>query len=296
MLRLIPPFLVALLFSAAPVWAAEPAGVDRYGDPLPPRAIARLGGNRLRHVGGVFPRLTYSPDGRFLAFSGGPRVYVWEARSGRLLQLLTGHKGELSGMAVSPDGKVIATGGEEGIVRLWQVRNGRLLRHWKGHAGWITTLAFSPDGRTLAAGRTEWGTGLPRFHVDLWDLETRKTRATLAAKRGATDLAFAPDGRTLAATCGECLLVWDLATEEPIFQHQSDKRHIQGLAFSPDGRLLATAHNDRTVRLWRTRDWKEQVAFNWRIGDVLCVAFAPDGMTAAAGGRSGRIVLWDVDL
>ena len=58
---------------------------------------------------------------------------------------------------------------------------------------------------------------------------------------------------------------------------------------------MATASFDETVRLWDMRCECEIRSFNWNIGKVRCVAFAPDGMTCAAGGSTGQVVVWDVD-
>jgi WD40 repeat protein len=77
--------------------------------------------------------------------------------------------------------------------------------------------------------------------------------------------------------------------------HHASKKNFTGLTFSPDGRFLATSGNDGLVRFWEGSSGESREAFDWRIGKVLCVAFAPDGMRAAAGGSNGDIVVWDVD-
>lgn len=73
-------------------------------------------------------------------------------------------------------------------------------------------------------------------------------------------------------------------------------RFFQACAFSPDGGLLASAHNDGRVRLHETTTWREIAAYDWGVGPVTNVAFAPDGMKAAASGKRGLIVVWDVDI
>ena len=66
------------------------------------------------------------------------------------------------------------------------------------------------------------------------------------------------------------------------------------MAFSPDGRTIATSNNDGLVRFWDGRTGELLKAYDWKIDKALCVAFAPDGLRAAAGGSTGKIVICDV--
>ena len=115
-------------------------------------------------------------------------------------------------------------------------------------------------------------------------------------KQGINHLAFSRDNRVLVGTAGPRLRVWDLKADSEVALHKRGPKHFQGVSFIADGRYLATVSNDETVRLWDTGSWQERTTFNWEIGKLLNIAFAPDGCRAAAGSDKGQIVIWDVDV
>ncbi len=81
----------------------------------------------------------------------------------------------------------------------------------------------------------------------------------------------------------------------PITRTNTSRKHFTAAAFSPDGRLLATTSNDTTVTMWDTATWQPIRQYGWEIGKLRAVAFAPDGLTCAAGSDTGKVVLFDVD-
>jgi WD40 repeat protein len=89
--------------------------------------------------------------------------------------------------------------------------------------------------------------------------------------------------------------VWDLESNRELALHKRGPKHFQGLSFTHDGRFLATVSNDTTVRIWDARTWQEHTTYTWQIGRLLNIAFAPDGLRAAAGSDQGQIVIWDVE-
>ncbi|MFS8104774.1 hypothetical protein LFM09_47500 [Lentzea alba] len=147
-------------------------------------------------------------------------------------------------IASQPGGKLLATGGSEGVVRLW---DGDTEHRLTGHSGAIGAVAFSPDG-TLLASAGEDGV------VRIWDVASRTPSGEqLIGHTGPVySVAFSPDGRLLATGSGDSSVrIWDLATRGQVSPgHLQHTAPVRAVRFSPDGRTLASGGDDSAVRLW----------------------------------------------
>ncbi len=112
-------------------------------------------------------------------------------------------------------------------------------------------------------------------------------------------MAASPDDRWLAVVIAKGIPVFDLAGARPDPVHRilsGDRHQFTSLVFHPSGRYLAATSNDATVRLYDTSNWSLATTYTWDVGRMRSVAFSPDGLLAAAGSDTGKVVVWDVDV
>ena len=265
---------------------------------LPKEAKARIG------KGWISSNIAFSPDNNLLAVGTSIGAWIYDAQTGKELNLFTGHIDVVSSLAFSPDGKTLATGGgyDDNTVRLWDVNTGAHKMTLTGHTSWVNSVAFSPDGSTLASAG-----GYRDYTVRLWSVGTGKLKATLAGHIGGVEsIAFSPDGKTLASGGDyndRTVQLWDVETgklKTSLIGHTDD---ISSIAFSPDGQILATGGGrvDATVRLWHVASLfpgtggdpgEPKAILTGHTHGVNSVAFSPDGKVLASG-SSDTICLWD---
>jgi WD40 repeat protein len=284
--------LLLLLAQQAPGQPSAKEGqprTDRYGDPLPEGAIARLGTVRFRH-GGQVNAIAYAPDGKTLASGGDDQVVrLWDAATGREVRQFRGHTYPILAVAFAPNGKTIASASaiHDNTIRLWDVATGREV--WRVRDVPAYCLAFTPDGKALASGGEDG-------QLRLYDAGTGKEQARLRGHEGPIrSVTFSSDGKRLASAGTDRILrLWDRDVGKEIRQFRGHAGQVLNVTFSPDGKLLASAGEPPDVFLWEVESGKRLHRLPTGNEDVLTLAFASDGKSLASADRRRSLIRWDV--
>jgi WD40 repeat protein len=216
------------------------------------------------------------------------------------------HEGGIHCNCFTPDNRILATGGLDGVIRFWDVATGKEVRRFRGHTMHILCLAFTPDGKVMASA--SWDTT-----VRLWDTASgQELRSLIGHVDAAICVAFAPDGKTLVTTDrGNSVRQWSTATGKEVRAFVGHENFVNSLAFSPDGRTLFSSAFDQRRRqggpvvdereryaVARLRVWEVVTARERRVidlpADVRNVWLSPDGRLLAQDLKNKAVRVVDV--
>ena len=205
-----------------------------------------------------------------------------------------------SALAISPEGKFLALGTEEGVITLWDVGDGSVIHTLAGHQSRNYDLAFDTRSQLLAsAGCVQKDVNnCPGGEIIIWDIQTGAQKVKfLGHSNLARTVAFSPDGSILASGSRDGnILLWDIEKQSqsdiPLVGHAS---YVNTLVFSPDGSVLASASADLRIILW-------DVQLQHRIGNPLVghtssigvLAFNHNGNLLISGDNHGNIYSWNI--
>ncbi len=258
---------------------------------------------KVRHIfwtGGTIFAAALSPDGKTLVAGGfdyqnGKEWFLqrWETTTGRELAPLPIPKGGIRSIAWSPDGKLLAIGGESrkpAPIALLDAATGKVLVTIPFPGSTIVrTVAFSPDSRTLAASGG-WTGSVFDSTTRLFDTATGAERRKLDGQ--AIGLHFTDDGATLVGAVGGTIRRWDVATGRSLVPEGGDSS-VDQVAATPDGRRLVTRGGDGDAHIWdaRTGEHLLRLTVSYQRG----LALSPDGRFLAWAERDDSIQFRDPD-
>lgn len=262
----------------------------------------------------------FSNDGKFLATGCNRTTQVFGVETGELIARLTDDSGatENSGnsgadlyirsVCFSPDGKYLATGAEDKVIRIWDLSTRRITKYLKGHEQDIYSLDFFPDGNRLVSGSGD-------RTVRIWDLVSGQCSLTLSIEDGVTTVAVSPDGKLVAAgSLDRTVRVWDSSTGFLVERLDSEneagtghKDSVYSVAFTSDGTEVASGSLDRTVKLWSLKQLDNskavsnasknvtacEVTYVGHKDFVLSVCSSPDGQYVLSGSKDRGVIFWE---
>ncbi len=199
------------------------------------------------------------------------------------------HSGAITNLAISQDGKTLASSSTDHTVKLWNLRTNKVFCTLTEHTAWVLSIAFSSDGQVLASAGEDQT-------INLWHLKTGSLIRTLAGHtQTISTVAFNPNRQTLiSASQDGAIKVWNLSSGK--FSHTLPLPLIpvRAIALSPDGQILAIAASDRTLLLWHLPLNQVLRTLTWDSDFTSDITFSRSGQYLAFANADRTIKIWDV--
>lgn len=268
------------------ITTAGHAEVREWEHPFRPWTTLRFGDLFGNHS------VAFNPDGKSVAIAGGVGegsgvIVRWIDGEDRGWEAV-GHDWFVTSVAFSGDGRLLASGGADGVVCLWRADDGTLLRRFTEHSAKVAWVAFDPASDRLASAGDD--------AIVIRALDGGSPLALTDHTDRVPCVEFSPDGRSLAsASMDGTVRVWDTTSWRVLsVLTPHGGAGVRVVKFSPDGAWLASGGDDRNVVLTGLLTGERRV-LRGHADDVFALAFEPDGRVLVAGDRAGSIMLWEVE-
>ncbi|KAE8450085.1 transcriptional regulatory protein rco1 [Mollisiaceae sp. DMI_Dod_QoI] len=250
----------------------------------------------------------FSHDGKYVATGCNRSAQIFDVVTGQKVCVLQDESVDSVGdlyirsVCFSPDGRFLATGAEDKLIRVWDIASRTIRNTFAGHEQDIYSLDFARDGRTIASGSGD-------RTVRLWDIEAGQNVLTLSIEDGVTTVAISPDTKFVAAgSLDKSVRVWDAVTGYLVERLEGPDGHkdsVYSVAFAPNGKDLVSGSLDKTIKMWELvaprgghpnnapKGGRCIKTFEGHKDFVLSVALTPDGNWVLSGSKDRGVQFWD---
>ncbi len=255
-------------------------------------------------VGGGYVRsLAFLPSGDKLVVGAYQSASIWDVASGQKERDLPKHRGAVTRIVVSPDGKLLATSSDDETARLIRIADGELIQSFAHDGEPVQSVAFSPDGKLLATALGDDTRVTRPGSAKLWNAETGELVRTFEGLlKAATAVVFTADGQRLIVTSlDEKAYVFETDSGKPLGFFGGHSRPVNCIVLSLDEKTAITGSGGRArgkneVKLWHVADGEELAVADEHQAKVAALALAPDGKRLASVSYDQTVYLWDLSF
>ena len=244
---------------------------------------------------GAFPTMqqpplhcvAYLPDSHVVvAGDEGGQITCFRTIESGPFRVVAAHRGPVLGMALHPNGGVLATASADSTVKLWHIPGIEPIRSLEGHRGAVEDVKFSPHGTLLVSCGAD-------STIRLWDPASGRPMGVLEASASVLDVAFDPSGSRLAsASDGGGLRIWDLGHKRPLAS-LGDRDRVLSVAWSRDGTRIAAGGFDGILRLYDVVSGHEVMSLHGHVSEITSLQFSRTDSLLTSSSADGTVRVWD---